>query len=74
MFYIFLKGTLYTQQGAEIGKVANTIWTEISKQILKPGRGPWGLHSQPLHVASEDAKIERHFLDQDVFLASSRFD
>lgn len=69
-----LESTLYTWLGGEMGKMANTIWTEISKQTLKPGRSPWGLHRQAFHNVSEDAEIERSFLDQDVFLASSRFD
>lgn len=51
-----------------------TIWTEVSKQTLKPGRDPRGLYIQALHFASEHAEIERGFLDQNAFLTNSRND
>lgn len=35
-----LESTLYSQLGGEMEKMANTIWTEISEQTLKPGRSP----------------------------------
>lgn len=52
-----------------IEKISNNDWTEISKQILKPGRVVRGDNIQ---AATADAEIERNFPDQDVLLGDIR--